>query len=63
MTKASFNVHIIDDNILESDEQFQLSIIFNSLPDRVTVSDPRKAAVIIEDDDCEFLLLLLCANV
>ncbi|XP_065918913.1 sodium/calcium exchanger Calx-like [Dysidea avara] len=51
MITASFNIPILDDNVLENDEQFQLSIIFNSLPDRVTISDPSQTTVTIRDDD------------
>ena len=50
MTSVSFDVPIISDNILESVEQFQLSIS-NSLPDRVIVSNPSQTIVTITDND------------
>jgi len=50
MTMTSFNILLMDDNLLESNEQFQL-IIVNSLPDRVTTRDPNQATVTIMDDD------------
>lgn len=53
ITTASFDVPIINDNVSESDESFNLTIDQLSLPDRVGVSDPNQIAVIIEDDDGE----------
>ena len=50
-TSAPFTVPINDDNTLESAETFNVTIIHSSLPDRVTVVDPREAAVIIGNDD------------
>ena len=54
MTIASFNVPIIDDNILEDDEQFDLTIISSSLPDGFTVDNPSQAMVTITDNDSEY---------
>jgi len=54
MIAISFNVHIMDDEILESDEMFRLSIKSNSLPNSVSVDDPNEATVTIVDDDCKF---------
>ena len=50
-TTATFNVPINDDNILESNEHFILTISPSSLPSNVTVSDPGQATVTIVDDD------------
>ena len=49
--KASFAVPIMDDKIMESNEKFQLSIISNSLPDRVIVTDYSNTIVTITDND------------
>ena len=55
MTGASFIVTIMDDNILESNERFQLSINTSSLPNRVTVDNPSEVTVTIVDDDCKLI--------
>ena len=52
MTEKSFEVPITRDNILETNEQFQLNIE-NSLPDRVTPGNLSQAIVTIKDDDGE----------
>ena len=67
MTEVSFNVTIMDDNILESNETFQLSINSSSLPNRVTVDNPSVVTVTIVDNDCKLLILFnicdcLCKN-
>ena len=49
ITMTSFKITLLGDDILESNEQFQLGI--NSLPDRVTISDPNQTTVTIIDDD------------
>ena len=41
----------MDDNILESNETFQLNLITSSLPNRVTVDNPSEVTVTIMDDD------------
>ena len=51
MTNASFEVPITGDNILENNEQFELSIALNSLPDRVIVNDSNQTIVTIKDND------------
>jgi len=50
--QVSFNVPITNDNILETNEQFQLNIE-NSLPDHVTPGNLSQAIVTIKDDDGE----------
>lgn len=50
MTRQLLTIAIVDDNIMEMNEQFQLTIS-NSLPDRVTISDPSQTIVTIRDDD------------
>ena len=53
MTTASFNIPIIDDNILENNEDMQIEINVSSLPSRVGVSNPGQATVTIVDRDSE----------
>jgi len=56
-TKVSFNVTIIDDEILESNEIFQLSINSEKLPVNVIVNNLSNITVTILDDDCKLLIL------
>ena len=53
MTMASFNVPIYDDDIMENDEDFTLTIIRASLPNHVTHVGPSKSTITIMDDDSE----------
>ena len=54
-TSASFDVVIIDDNILErNDEVFTLAIIPGSLPNGV-YHDNQTVPVIIMDNECKLL--------
>ena len=46
---ASFNISVTDDNVLETNEQFLLSIDPSSLPDGVTVGSISNATVTIVD--------------
>ena len=57
MTEISLDVTIRGDNILESNETFQLSINSSSLPNRVTVDNPSVVTVTIVDNDCKLLTL------
>ena len=50
-TTATFEVPITDDMILESNENFMLTINETSLPDHITRGTPEEAAVNIVDDD------------
>ena len=50
-TEVSFDVTVTDDRLLESNERFQLSINSSSLPNRVTVDNPREVTVTIVDND------------
>ena len=52
-TLAVFNVSINDDNIVEDNENFTLSLDPPSLPNGVTVINPNQTTVNIIDDDCE----------
>ena len=50
-TTATFDVPINDDDILEGNENFILTIDQTSLPSNVTRGDPGEATVTIVDDD------------
>ena len=50
-TSASLNIAIIDDNILENQEQFTLSINKSSLTSNVMLGDHDETTVIIIMDD------------
>ena len=51
VTSVSFGVLINDDNLLEDDEEFTLTI--NPSDDHCLVGDPGNATVAILDDDCK----------
>ena len=59
-TSVQFSVMIYNDNILEGNENFTLTINPSSLPSGVTVGDPSQATVTIVNDDsklhCEVIL-------
>ena len=55
--RVSFNVDIIDDAILESNETFELSINSNTLPNHVNINNPSKIIVTIVDNDGKLLLI------
>ena len=50
---------IIDDNILEGDENFNLIILAESLPNDIRLGDANMSTVTIVDDDSESLVLLI----
>ena len=56
-TTATFDVPINDDNILEGDEDFMLTIDETSLPTDVTRGIPGKATVTIVDYDGKKIFL------
>ena len=49
-----FNISITDDNILENNEEFNLTIISTSLPDRIFDGDIQQTTIFIADDDGKF---------
>ena len=51
--RAPFDVGINDNNVLEADEEFTLTIIASSLPTGVSRTSPFSATVTIQDDDRE----------
>ena len=51
VTRVPFNVVVIDDNILEDNETFNLNINANLLPNRVTIGDHGQTTMTILDND------------
>ena len=51
MTRVPFNVPIINDNIVEVNEKFDLIIDLPSLPPNVNIGSIHQATVMILDDD------------
>ena len=52
-TSVTFNVSITNDNILEIDENFMLTINASSIPTCVTPGNPNQTTVTIVDDGCK----------
>ena len=52
-TTATFNIPIKNDNILEGNENFMLTIDKVSLPPDVTRGNPGEVEVTTVDDDCK----------
>ena len=52
--RMEFNISITDDNILENDEEFNLTIISTSLPDRLLDGGIQQTTIFIADDDGKF---------
>ena len=52
-TVAAFNISINNDNILESNENFILTVDPSSLPEDVTLGSLFQATVTIVDTDCK----------
>ena len=50
MTNVSFNITIINDNVLENNETFNLSIVGKSLQNNVTLGKISQTAVTIVND-------------
>ena len=53
ITTAHLTIPITDDRILESNEDFNLTIDASSLPNDVTTGSPQQATVTIAEDDCK----------
>ena len=51
ITSVPFDIPITNDDILEQNENFNLTINSSSLSSRVTVANPHQANVTIMDDD------------
>ena len=50
-TMVPFDIPIVDDNVLEGNEDFDIIIVPGSLPDGVNLGNPVRARVNIIDDD------------
>ena len=50
-TMVPFDIGIVNDDILEGNEEFDIVVIGATLPDRVTRGNPSRATVTIVDDD------------
>ena len=57
-TTFSFNVSIIDDDVLEGNEDFNLIILAESLPNNITLGDHNRSTVTIVDEDSKSLVYL-----
>ena len=55
-TTVQFDVAINDDNILEGNENFNLSIMASSQPSRIDIDNPARATITIVDDDGKHLI-------
>lgn len=51
LTRVRFSIPIVDNNVPEDNETFQLTIIPGSLPDGFTRSGDRAIVTIIDDDN------------
>ena len=56
VTRVPFDVPIIDDNVLEANEDFTITINPSSLPNGVTRGSPGATTVTIADDDGMYVL-------
>ena len=55
VTRVPFNISIFDDNTVENNESFTLTIDQSLPPINVTANGPGQATVTIVDDDGQFL--------
>ena len=62
MTSVPFDIPINNDNILEVDEDFTLTIVHSTLPNGVTRGSIGQTAVTIMDDDGEKFMYTLYQN-
>ena len=54
--RVSFQVLIIDDDMVEGTESFTLSVDNSVLPANARLATPRSVSVTIVDDDCKLLM-------
>ena len=62
-TLAVFNIPINDDDLIEGNENFTLSINASLLPSNVVIVNPVQIKVTIFDDDCELKNMHVCENI
>ena len=59
-TTALFDVSIVNDNVLESDENFTLTVNSSSISDtRVTVGSPSDSTITIMDDEGKWIIKVI----
>ena len=63
VTTVSFSIPINNDNIVEDNEEFQLIINTDSLPNGIVTGNPSKATVVIKNDDSKFHVLMHLINI
>ena len=57
VTSVSFDVSIIDDNMVENNETFDLTIVSSS-SNKITLGSSVQATLTIFDNDCKHLVML-----
>ena len=57
-TSASVIVPLNDDDLVERDENFTLSIDLSSLPSGITIGISNQTLVTINDNDCKFFVYI-----
>ena len=62
-TSVIFNVPINDDDLLEDDETFNLTINSSSLPSEVFINNLAQVTVIIMDDEGNYITMILYCNI
>ena len=50
LTNVKFDVTIMDDNVVENNENINLAINSNTLPNKITAGDPRTSIAIVDND-------------
>ena len=58
ITRVPFHVPIIDDNILENDEHFDLIIVDGSLPNHIISGGIEMTRITIMDNDGKFYIIM-----
>ena len=62
-TSVIFNVSINDDDLLEDEETFNLTITSSSLPRGIFINNPAQVTVTIMDDEGNYITLILYCNI
>ena len=62
MTRLTFDISIMDDNIYEGNELFMLAIMSSPLPSRVSLGSPSMATVTIVDTTSELVTIMAVEN-
>ena len=53
MTRSLVNISIMEDNMLEGNESFDLFVNSSSLHSKITITSPDQVTVTIVDNDCK----------